>query len=384
MKINYFNKLLVHSLISSIQPFEVGLEQKKYKTLKKIRISDFQLKEFVKKIQRISDVDFRFDKNLDIASNILRIFQNPEIRAGKIKYIKNFRKTLTERIDYFIKKRKSIEFTILGLPFKSPNLLKTTRRKPDLGELGFILRLFDITQLIYSIYKPGAKFIILTEGVVFHNFFGISKREAVNYCNYVNEFIKELGITDTIRLHDLAKITTVLPEFRKKYKENLREISKKFNKGNKIIREKIEGLFPTLFTSINSRAHSLEDLFDVYNLNIKDKELPAKFRKIRNDLYKTAIETDLKYYAFHKTRYDINLEEKFLPRAIRCTLTPKPGSLGIFAINKETELLPHHGVGILTKEKKITVKYEADIRRKGNYRAVDILNERTPFYYEEN
>ncbi len=383
MKTSYFNKLQVDSLISQIQPFEIDLKIREYKKLKKIRYPNFQPKNFARKVQRLSVSDFRFGKNLDVPSNILRIFQSPEIKIGKIEHIKDFKKPLIEKINYFIKKKKPIEFTILGLPFKAPNPLKTTRRKPDLAELGFILKLLDISRLIFKIYKPGARFIILTEGTAFYDFFKVSKKEAMNHYKYLNRFIEELGISNNIKLEQLTKITFNFSKFRKKYEQNLRKTSREFTEGNKMIRKKITGVLPTLFTSINSRAHSLKDLLDIYNPEIKDEELPIKLRKIRSNLYKSALETGLKYYAFHKTRYDTNFMEETFPFTIRCTLTPKPGSLGIFAINKETKLFPHHGVGVLTRTGKITVKYEADIKRRGNYKAIYIFNEKTPFYYGE-
>lgn len=365
---------MVNPFVSEAFNFEIDISNQQYKLLKK-KYLNISIKDLVKRIKR-PNFKIIMNKDLSLPENIFNIFRLDGIREGPLEYIDNYKRLFLNKIRYFTKRNAPIEFIMMAMPFKCPNPLKVSHIGPDLGEVGFILRLLDIAKLIKSIYSPGAKFTILVESNALRDIIGVTEKDAEIYFESIKKILRELDLSGTIELVDLEKIHRKIPNFKKLYQNNVRKVRDLYNSKKPDIIKDINKIVPTMILSVNVRKYKLNRLFKIFNKEIKDRNTIMA----RADIYSKAIDIAIRFYAFLKTRKDLEVMVKLFPNKIYCTLAPKPNRLNLYS---GTKLEPHHGVGVLTKDNSIDVKYEADVRRKGNYIEVYIKGFDYPFYFEE-
>lgn len=308
-------------------------------------------------------------KSGSVARNILAIFGSREVRFGPLTNITTAQGELTGQLNHFIEQGEPIEITLLAVPFKTGNPLKVRHTHPDLGECAFLMHLGEICKLVEEIYRPGVRFIVLAEGQCLAKIMGVARGEALKYCDGHKKLVRELGLGKCVVVKDLFDdVVAKVLGFEKKMQANKTLIEKRFKSRDAQIVEQVLKTLPTIQSSLNRRNLTVEDACRLY--------LHPSLALQKEALGKTFV-----YLAFHKTRYDTLALEKAFPDSLRATLTPRPGRLGIVPVNKKTALFPHHGVGVIRKDKTVTVMYEYDIRRMGNFREV-FLEDRL-FCFEE-
>lgn len=94
-----------------------------------------------------------------------------------------------------ISKRKMLCFVLPAFPAKSPNRDKTYGVLPDLGErlaLGFLNQL---CLAIKSIYSPGAKIVICSDGRVFNDLIGIGDQDVDAYSKKIETILIKDNLT---------------------------------------------------------------------------------------------------------------------------------------------------------------------------------------------
>lgn len=313
--------------------------------------------------------ELRQSKSSSVVQKILALFSSREVRFGSLSHITKARQSLIDQLNRYIKKGKPIEITLLAVPFKTGNPLKVRHTHPDLGECAFLLRLGEICRLVEGTYAPGVRFIVLAEGKCLSGIMGVTRSEAIKYREEHKKLVRELGLKKCIVIKDLFDDVVVkIAGFEEKMQLNKVLIGRKFEGCDVQIVEQVRKTLPTIQSSLNRR-------------NLATKEAAKLYINPDLPLQQEALDRTFAYLAFHKTRYDTLALEKSFPDALRATLTPRPGRLGIVPVNKETALFPHHGVGVIRKDKTITVMYEYDIRRMGNFKEVFLGNKL--FCFEE-
>lgn len=86
------------------------------------------------------------------------------------------------RLEPFVKNGKQIQFLMLGYPFKSTNHYhKTLGTLPDLAEEVSLKQIASFGRAIQSVYGPGAKLTILSDGFMFNDLLGESERVVDEY-----------------------------------------------------------------------------------------------------------------------------------------------------------------------------------------------------------
>ncbi|MDP3093189.1 MAG: L-tyrosine/L-tryptophan isonitrile synthase family protein [bacterium] len=319
-----------------------------------------------------------------IAEKILSIFQDENYRFGPREYIQENKDFWVSKLNYFINHGLLIQLTILGFPFKVPVPLKTSRTFPDMGEVLSLLRLSEIADNIQKVYPPGAVITIFTEGV-FGRFSGVPEEDWIAYREFLEKLNELLGLNSVLKIIDLSEMEKIVPDFQGHYQKRVAEFKELYQKQDPDFLAKYRGTYESVLRIVSTKMYDESLLMDVYNENLKDEEITAEARKVREDIKKRTHESIFQYHAYLKTRDDIDYLEKVVPHGLPLTVSPKANRLGIFPVSRICTRLPYHGVPVYSPRKNLfLIEYLIDIkRRQENYTQVyfDQDQDNKPFYY---
>lgn len=360
------------------------LENKNFKNnlfgQKKIALKD--VKKTIDKI-KIPSISLSGKKTEE---KILNLFLSEEIRFGEKSLLLDYKDFWLKKINYFVKKNKPLQFTILGFPFKVPLPLKTNRILPDMGEVLSLARLRAIGLFIrQNIYSPGAVINVFSEGS-FGRFIGVKEEKVKKYEKHLKFLAEKLAIEDILKIRFLSgmeKDERFFDLFEKRKRENSQALKNK----NSQFMKKFRGAYPSVFRIVDATMYSKEILMQVYDGKIKDENLLPRARAARKDIAKRTKKALIEYFAYLSVRDDLNFLEKSIPHYLALSVSPKPYRLGIIPVNKKIKILPYHGVPVFDeKTESWDIVYLVDLERKNERYKKAILkeeNEKAPFYYQK-
>lgn len=320
------------------------------------------------------------------AEKILSIFLNKEIRFGSEEYIEKNREHWLNAFNYFINKSLPLQMTILGFPFKMPVSLKTNRTFPDMGEVLSLKRLYNISQLIKSVYKKGAVITIITEGV-FGEFNNLPLSEGRAYMNFLKFIISKFELDHTLKIIALDEIEQFVSNFHESFDKKKKYLQKLYEDKDSAFLKKYTGAKESITRIISTKhlALSEETLMNIYNDFVPYEQLSKEAKNTRDYLQKMAHEMLIKYYAYLMLRDELHFLEKVIPHNITLSVSPKENRLGIKPVDSNCIRLPYHGVPVYNmKENNFTIEYLIDLERTpGVYQRVywEEDQEQKQFYY---
>lgn len=89
---------------------------------------------------------------------------------------------------------QELVFLLPAFPAKSTSPVKTSGRLPDMGEVLALKSLQDLCEKISSLYSPGARIIICSDGRVFSEVVKVSDEEITSYQHGIQEILKTYGL----------------------------------------------------------------------------------------------------------------------------------------------------------------------------------------------
>lgn len=136
-----------------------------------------------------------------VTANILDIFSGYRMAPTAIdQYEAKGKQILADRIDGFVNKNETIQFAMLGFPFKSTNTRdKVLGDLPDLGEELTVKNFQTFNQTIKRIYGPGVKIRIVSDGYVFNDLLGV-KDDVVHRYTADSSYMDNDGTMDMVDL----------------------------------------------------------------------------------------------------------------------------------------------------------------------------------------
>jgi pyoverdine/dityrosine biosynthesis protein Dit1 len=139
---------------------------------------------------------------MDILKEVSEIIKDYSYHMGELTLINV---PLLKRIALKIETAQELVFLLPAFPAKSPSPSKTSGEMPDLGEVLALQGLQNLCQRISSIYTPGAKVIICSDGRVFSDVVRVSDESITRYQEGIIEIIKEFKLDrlETFALDDL-------------------------------------------------------------------------------------------------------------------------------------------------------------------------------------
>ncbi|MDP2789741.1 MAG: L-tyrosine/L-tryptophan isonitrile synthase family protein [bacterium] len=319
-----------------------------------------------------------------LEDRILAIFLNPNIRFGPQSFIVNSRAEWLDRIRYFTKRKKRIELTILGFPFKTPVTLKTNRTLPDLGEVLMLQRLHIITNLVGKVYPKGCRLTVFTEGP-FAPFAHVTPGEARRYQRSLQYLAKIFSLTDTLRIIDLGSSERRVPGFRKAFTQKCQEFAALHARKERDFMKKYSSAFSSVFHIVNVRNVPEGMVRAAYRAYDGQRPISREANKLLRRLTVQTTRALIQYFAYLRLRDEFRLIPRAVPHALPLTVSPKQGRLGVLPINRATQILPTHGVPVYdTKRKCFSIRYLDDLRWENRSISKIYVSgdaEKLPFYY---
>lgn len=104
-----------------------------------------------------------------------------------------------------IQNLESLVFILPAFPAKSPGPHKTSGDLPDFGEVLSLMRLNDFCANVSSIYEPGARIVICSDGRAFGDLVHVSDETIDRYNDGINQIINEFNLShlDVFTMEDL-------------------------------------------------------------------------------------------------------------------------------------------------------------------------------------
>jgi hypothetical protein len=313
-----------------------------------------------------------------LPERLLQFFADPAVCFGDPDWILQLGAHWKEQFAYFIERNEPIGFTILGFPFKAPVPLKTNRKLPDFGEVAMLARLHQIGAAIADAYEPGAMIHVFAEGS-FHEMNGMPRADADAYFVALEETAARFGYDRYVKLHDTSRIADEVDGFHALWDEVTKDIKARRDSGDATTVDALTAAYPVTFHLNDVTAESPEAIRLAY---LNDPAGAA----LRQKLDARSAEGVVRYRAFLEARDRIQLLERYAPKAVALTVSPRPGRIGVRPLPLPADVLPYHGVPVWNrKEGTLSIIYIWDLRRQGLEVSPIHLNEDsdgTPYLYE--
>jgi pyoverdine/dityrosine biosynthesis protein Dit1 len=234
-------------------------------------------------------------------------------------------------IEKWIHENAPIEFILPAFPAKSMNRNKTAGPLPDLGEILSLRFLNNFCKKIQSIYAPGAKLIICSDGRVFNDLVKVDDTHVEMYADAIARIINNENLNN-LHLFNLDDFFGEIPfdvmreTLAEMYAEPLADLK---------YRTKTRNEDRLLFNGIHRFIYEdQKDMFDGFSKN-----------KIKN------ITKEIAYGVIQRSNaWSRVIKEKF-PAAVRLSIHPQPcqsEKIGIMLLkSKNSWATPWHNVPVL-------------------------------------
>lgn len=315
-----------------------------------------------------------------IEEAIFSVFTNSAVIFGDPAFVADRKAYWLERISALVAANRPIEMTILGFPYKMPVPLKTNRKLADFGEVVSLARLNRIGEAIAKVYAPGARAHVFTEGP-FGAFNGVGRADSDAYFASLEDLQIRFGLNGHLQLHDLNRVIEKNPDFQPAWEETKREIAARRDAGDAKTLDAIRDALPVRFHNLANPGVSEAEIAQAYRRDPAAADLIASIQARAESGVVT-------YRAFLEARDKIGLLERVVPGALAMTVSPRPGRLGVRPLPLPAQILPYHGVPVLSADGQgMDIVYLWDLRRTGKrYQPVHMAGDAdsAPFAYIEH
>jgi len=137
---------------------------------------------------------------------ILNIFEGYRMQPLAMdQYQQVGKQLLADKVSKFSAVNAPISFAMLGLPFKSTNRRdKVLGPLPDLGEELTMLNFEAFNAEMKSVYAPGVKILVASDGYMFNDILGVTDSEVEQY----KEITKSFATNSTVSILDINDFYT--------------------------------------------------------------------------------------------------------------------------------------------------------------------------------
>ena len=236
-----------------------------------------------------------------------------------------------------IKDKSRLLFVLPGFPFKDQNRFRVPYEpdQPDMAEIAFMIRLYKLTQSIYQVHPFGADVIVLTDGDLYKDVFGIENNKVKNYHRKLIEYRNKFNLQGTLSFISLKDMLdrasdTLIPwnminhikvRLNKIIENNYSYIEENFN----ILRQGMKW-------NLNSRnIINTDGDKECWNIICGKRDVIESECGLNtwDIIHKRGKDMAIEYAATNLMLRRTDLIRKFFPDAIRGTVHPKPGQFGL-------------------------------------------------------
>jgi hypothetical protein len=314
-----------------------------------------------------------------LEDRLLAFFAQPSVVFGDPDWILSLADQWKAGFRHFIERKEPMLFTILGFPFKAPVPLKTPRMLPDFGEVVMLKRLNEIGRAIAAVYPLGVKIHVFAEGA-FARLNDIPQADADRYFDALEKMSRDFGFSEHVVLHDLQKAVEELNGFEKVWAEVSDEIRQRRDRGDEKTVVALRDALPVTFHLMRNEGVDDDTLRRAY-LN------DGSAKTVRADIQRRAEESVVGYRGFLEARDRVSMLERYAPRGVALTVSPRPGRIGVRPLPAPSDVLPYHGVPVWTpKSQALRIEYYWDlVHEAGSFEPIKLQGDAdpTPFLYIE-
>ena len=308
-----------------------------------------------------------------VLEEIIRLITSNKYRRGPRRFFELNRRSYAEKMNAAVQDDRPIEFVLPSFPVKCFNPLKVRRRNPDLAEIGCLSKLYTLCRSVEQIYEPGARVILLTDGLVYAPIFQEPMEHAQEYREEVRQLVRELRMDHWITV---VEMTGLIANRQDEFAETQRTVKREMARYWKEYphHPDLIGLIENTMTNINLMMYPESELIDVF--------VNGANQRLKEEIRSRSVASAFEYAVFNQTIKEMDLIGGAFPRSLRVTCHPKEGQLGLHLVHPNSFNFPWNGVGVLRVDGTVRVEFEYEVRRNPTYVPVYLECDDYPFYFQ--
>lgn len=248
-----------------------------------------------------------------------------------------FRQTVEAQVE----RKERLLFVVPACPFKDQNPLRTLSGPafPDAGDVAFLASLHTLALALYQVHPFGADWVVLADGELYAELFGVEREEARAYRERLRAFRNELNMQGTVSILDLRE---VIDSFRgavggerfdnglERVRGALREWVDATDAVGDAFRVLVDGMRWNLASRDLLDPYPPETIWDLLTAESSDS-LDAALGGCWEELHQRAVCAAIEYAAVNLMLRRFDLLNATFPGSMRATVHPKSGQLAIRA-----------------------------------------------------
>lgn len=318
-----------------------------------------------------------------------------DYRNGSRAQAEEGKETITRPILDAVAAKQQLEITFSFFPIKILNPLKTFAQngtEVDIGEVGVILRLYEMARVMSAFYRKGVQFVVAADGAKYHDVIGFDHGAVIGFRNNIQKIIDALGVGEYVSIIDE---TELYPEnYHEERKRVIDSVRKDYDNGDSAVLKVVETLRRNMSLCIPvDTAIPLEKLAAVFSTELTDESartsLPDVF-ELRESIRSRVLDAIIGYEGAYRYPYEIDAfggrwHERRGTRPLKASVHAKPGQWGLYSLSKATHgIFAHHGQGFLSPGKPqslgfIRTGFRADLARGNRMQGIRLDPKQYPF-----
>lgn len=235
-----------------------------------------------------------------------------------------------------IERESRLLFILPGFPFKDQNRFRVPYRaeEPDLADISFLIRLHRLTQALYQVHPYGADVLILSDGSLYGDLFGVSQESVDRYSHRLRGYRNQLNLQGTISSIPLRDLMAK-PDTRGLVPLDLSEEVENRLRRLYVSMPDLSDVFADLKAGIKRNMNSSDLLSDVDSemarAIIYSPEPPGAPSMAKRWLQFDHLSENaaIRYAAANLTLKWLDIIMSHFPGSIRGTVHPKPGQFAL-------------------------------------------------------
>lgn len=315
------------------------------------------------------------DHDALLAKRIFDVLTCKRYRRGPQKFVEGQdQEAIIAQITDRIRLRQPVELILSFFGSKVQNQLKTFAEdgtEVDLSEVASLLRFYEIARSVEVVYDFGAEVKIACDGRKYADSIGFSAEAGSGYFKNICLLAEYMGLGDHVKLFDEAEHYP--DDITERMESRLVQLRCRYEQGDLDLIRFVEKLRLSLAISIPQNGVALQQLSLAFSSQIPCSQLSQICREsydLRQGLVDRSRNGALRYIAMYDVVKDAGIIESVAPNAIRATVHPKQGQIGLYAVNSAVNnRFPHHVQGVMSdfnsggKLDDVRGSFAADLRR---------------------
>lgn len=142
-----------------------------------------------------------------MARSVYSLLCDPRVGSRR-NAINNSEPEVTRHLQPVIAREERLLFVLPGFPFKDQNLFRVPFGAdcPDLADISFLIRLHKLTQALYQVHPFGADVLVLTDGSLYADLFGVAQTDVSHYQRRLRSYRNDLNLQGTVSLFPIKDL----------------------------------------------------------------------------------------------------------------------------------------------------------------------------------